>query len=187
MCAGTLKGAKPEVQKKNEETKKNQTKKSGKEKQQAPKNGVGRPRKYKTKKSLETAIEGYFNSISRTVPVLGRGDRPVRNDAGEEMYATEYLRPPTVSGMCLFLGIERSTWQNYCDRKLHPEFAEVTEIAKGRIEAYLEEELVTRDKVQGIMFNLQNNYGWKQKPDREREDEQESGVIVLPPVMEDTE
>ena len=150
------------------------------------KNGPGRPRKYKTKKALETAIDGYFNSISRTVPVIC-GREQAENDDGEPMYQTQYLRPPTISGMCLYLGIERSTWQNYCDRKLHPEFAEITAMARGRIEAYLEEELVTRDKVQGIMFNLQNNYGWRNKPDREREDEQEGGVIVLAPIMEDME
>lgn len=144
----------------------------------------GRPRKYKTKKALETAIESYFNSISRTVPVTNLGVK-VTNDAGELMHRTEYLRPPSISGMCLYLGIERSTWQNYCNPKLHPEFQDVTAMARVRIEAYLEEELLTREKnVQGIIFNLQNNYGWRNKPDKEREDEQEAGVIVLAPVME---
>ena len=32
------------------------------------------------------------------------------------------------------------------------------------MEAYLEEQLLTREKnVQGLIFNLQNNYGWREK------------------------
>lgn len=107
---------------------------------------VGRPKKY-TKKGLETAVEGYFASIS-----------------GGEAWEAEYKRPPTVSGLCLYLGIDRSTWQNYADPKLHPELQEITAYAKMRMEAYLEEQLLTREKnVQGLIFNLQNNYGWREK------------------------
>lgn len=111
--------------------------------------GVGRPKKY-TKKGLEKAVEKYFSSISR--------------DADGEAWAAEYKRPPTVSGLCLYLGVDRSTWQNYADRELHPEFQEITAYAKMRMEAYLEEQLLTREKnVQGLIFNLQNNYGWREK------------------------
>ena len=36
------------------------------------------------------------------------------------------------------------------------------------MEAYLEQELLTREKsVQGLIFNLQNNFGWKQKQEVE--------------------
>lgn len=111
--------------------------------------GFGRPKKY-TKKGLEKAVEEYFSSISR--------------DADSEAWAVEYKRPPTVSGLCLYLGIDRSTWQNYADRELHPEFQEITAYARMRMEAYLEEQLLTREKnVQGLIFNLQNNYGWREK------------------------
>ena len=110
--------------------------------------GAGRPKKY-TKKSLQQAVDGYFASISEN---------------GGEAWAAEYRRPPTVSGLCLYLGIDRSTWQNYADRTLHPEFAEITAMARMRMEAYLEEQLLTREKnVQGLIFNLQNNYGWREK------------------------
>ena len=68
--------------------------------------GAGRPKKY-TKKGLEKAVEGYFASISRDE---------------REAWEAEYKRPPTVSGLCLYLGIDRSTWRNYADPRLHPEF-----------------------------------------------------------------
>lgn len=111
---------------------------------------AGRPKKY-TKKGLEAAVEGYFASIS-----------------GGEAWEAEYKRPPTVSGLCLYLGIDRSTWQNYADPKLHPEFREITAYARMRMEAYLEEQLLVREKnVQGLIFNLQNNYGWREKRELE--------------------
>ena len=125
--------------------------------------GAGRPKKY-TKKSLQAAVDGYFASISRTVQALDDDGKPMRNDAGEPIRVVEYVRPPSVGGLCLYLGIDRSTWQNYADRKLHPELAGVTAYARMRMEAYLEEQLLTREKnVQGLIFNLQNNYGWREK------------------------
>lgn len=124
---------------------------------------AGRPKKY-TKKGLGKAVEGYFASISRKVRVLDEDGEAVYNDVGESIWVTEYISPPTVSGLCLYLGIDRSTWQNYADRELHPEFQEITAYAKMRMEAYLEEQLLTREKnVQGLIFNLQNNYGWREK------------------------
>lgn len=128
---------------------------------------AGRPKKY-SKKALRDAIERYFGSISRTVYARDDTDQKIYNDDGEEITRTEYITPPGVSSLCLYLGIDRSTWQNYADPELHPEFRGVTADARARIEAYLEEQLLTREKgLQGIIFNLQNNYGWKQKQEVE--------------------
>ena len=125
--------------------------------------GAGRPKKY-TKAGLQKAVDGYFASISRTVTALDEDKNPLYNDAGEAIKITQYVRPPSVSGLCLCLGIDRSTWQNYGDARLHPELAGVVAQAKMRMEAYLEEQLLTREKnVQGLIFNLQNNYGWREK------------------------
>ena len=97
-----------------------------------------------------------------------KGTAGSRNDDGEEIKVVQFVVPPSVTGMCLYLGIDRSTWQNYADAALHPELAGICQGARTRIEAYLEQELLTREKgVQGIIFNLQNNYGWKQKQEVE--------------------
>ena len=128
---------------------------------------AGRPKKY-TKKSLREAIERYFRSISRTVPAKDDTGGTIRNDDGEDIRVVQFVIPPSITGLCLYLGIDRSTWQNYCDGEEHPEFRSVTALTRQRIEAYLEQELLTREKgVQGIIFNLQNNYGWKQKQELE--------------------
>lgn len=128
---------------------------------------AGRPKKY-TKKSLREAVDRYFRSISRTIPARDLTGAVVKNDDGEDIMVVQFVVPPSISSMCLYLGIDRSTWQNYADPELHPEFRSVTADARARIEAYLEEQLLTREKgLQGIIFNLQNNYGWKQKQEVE--------------------
>lgn len=128
---------------------------------------AGRPKKY-TKKGLREATERYFRSISRTIAARDLTGATIRNDDGEDITLTQFVVPPSISSMCLYLGIDRSTWQNYCDAQLHPELQDITQTARARIEAYLEEQLLTREKgLQGIIFNLQNNYGWKQKTEME--------------------
>lgn len=128
----------------------------------------GRPRAYQSKEQLGRAVGRYFDSITRTVKVLDDAGEAVLSDGGEPILVTEFVRPPSVSAMCLFLGIDKSTWANYCDNARCPEFKDVTAWAKMRMEAYLEEQLSMREKgVQGIIFNLQNNYGWRQKQEVE--------------------
>lgn len=131
--------------------------------------GAGRPKKYGSKKALADAIDRYFRSISRTIHAKdAKTGKPIYNDDGEPIMITQYIKPPTVSALCLYLGIDRATWFRYCDGQLHPEFESVTAKTKERIEAYLEEQLLTRERgVQGVIFNLQNNYGWRQRQEVE--------------------
>lgn len=150
---------------------------------------AGREKKY-TAKALRESVENYFASISRTAPVKElvptgeldeRGHKifelqPVMNDLNEIMLRKEYVIPPTVSGLCEYLGIHRSTWANYCDKELHPEFFDTTTRARGRMRAYLEEQLLTRKDVRGVIFDLQNNYGYSEK--REIELGQETKKVL---------
>ena len=140
---------------------------------------MARERKFKTSKALREAAETYFDSISRTVEVTemvptGEMDskghavlepKKVMNDRGEVIRTREFLVPPTVVGLCLYLGVHRATWARWCDHKEHPELEEATEWVSAVLRAWNEEQLLTRgDKgVKGIMFNLQNNYGYAQK------------------------
>ena len=128
---------------------------------------MGRQKKY-TKKTLEEAIDLYFRSISGLRQARNGIGAPILDDDGEPIMVRVYAVPPTISGLCLYLGIDRSTWQNYLNREANPDMAGVAEYARARIEAYLEEQLLVREKsVQGIIFNLQNNYGWKNKTEVE--------------------
>lgn len=116
----------------------------------------GRPKTYRTPAALRRAVGAYFDSIEFTRDVSA-GNKKIK--------LTDYAQPPGIGALCLHLGISRRTWANYCDEKKYPMFAPICEEAKLRIEAYLENELVSRQKgsLQGIIFNLQNNYDWKQK------------------------
>ena len=124
---------------------------------------MGRPKKY-TERTLRKAVEAYFDSITREVGMTekvdtGRKDSsghkifenvPVINKRGEQVKYTEYLVPPTVGGMCEYLEIHRSTWAEYCDESLHPEFSDTTTRTRGRMREYLEQQLLIRKDVKGI-------------------------------------
>ena len=137
----------------------------------------GRPKKYNAR-TLKTALNRYFRSISREVAVtemVPTGERdennhmimeavPVLNQNGEQVMKTEFLIPPTVEGMCLRLGIHDSTWNNYCKDE-DQDMREVTQGAREIFRAWLINESLTRagKDIRGIEFNLENNYGYSQK------------------------
>lgn len=136
------------------------------------------PKKY-TDKTLNTAVNKYFKSISREVPLTEKKDSgekdemghviwedvPVLNQLGKQIVQTEYVIPPTVGGLCQFLGIHRSTWADYCDHEKYPEFSDTTTRAQGCMRTWNEEQLLTRPgkEIKGIIFNLENNYGYAEK------------------------
>ena len=134
------------------------------------KKSVGRPKKYSAEK-LAGAVERYFRSISMLVPLTDALGDNILDVDGNPIVIRKYVIPPTISGMCLRLGIDRRTWLNYADPIKNggkPEkpsaLSRVCDDVKLRIEAYLEEQLLIREKsLQGIIFNLQNNYGWAEK------------------------
>lgn len=137
---------------------------------------MGRPKKY-TKKGLTEAVKKYFASISREVAVTekvdtGRKDadghkvyevKAVLNSLGEQAKVLEYIEPPTVGSLCMYLGIHRSTWAEYCDHDEYPEFKDITTWAKERLRMYLEQQLLIRKDVKGVIFDLQNNHGYSEK------------------------
>lgn len=134
---------------------------------------MARRKKY-TQRTLEQAVRRYFASISRERTITERVDSgrkdssghviwntvPIKNLLGEEMKVIEYMVPPTVGGLCSYLGIHRSTWHEYSNKSKHPELAAITGWAKSQMQAWLEEQLVTRRDVRGVVFDLENNYGY---------------------------
>jgi len=143
---------------------------------------MGRPRKY-TDKLLRKELDRYFRSITREKTLTekidsGRKDSyghtiwmtvPITNMDGEEVTQIEYIVPPTVGGICDFLHISRQTWCEYCDKNKHPEFLDTTTQARERLRAWNEMELLTRQgkDLKGIMFNLQNNYDYRERTEIE--------------------
>ena len=133
----------------------------------------GRPRRYKTRAALQRAVDGYFDAISFLKPVVvttltGEVDeeglpktqtrmlREGDNNSGKPKTTLTYFEPPSMEALCLRLGISRDTWASYGKT---PELAPVVEEARLKKAAYLVGELSGKH-VQGIIFDLKNNYGW---------------------------
>ncbi len=128
-------------------------------------------KKYKTVAAFERAVDKYFSSISRRVSVTepvatGRYDKygheiyneePVMSDKGDILTRLEYYQAPTVTSLCLALGICLTTFENYAKRE---GYREVVLRARAMIRAYLENEIIMRKKgsVKGLEFSLEQNF-----------------------------
>ena len=98
---------------------------------------VGRPKLFKTPEELEEKINTYFYQCK------------------------EEERPYTMSGLAFALGIDRKTLINYGKDE---EFFPTIKRARDFVEQYVEERLLTQSGVTtGVIFNLKNNFDWKDK------------------------
>lgn len=67
---------------------------------------------------------------------------------------------PTVSGLCYYIGFsDRHSLSEYAE---FPEFTATVKRARIRIEEHLEQCLFGNN-VTGVIFNLKNNFEWKDK------------------------
>ena len=140
---------------------------------------MGRRKKYRSAAALRREIWFYFDSISKIEPVMERyltgakdawghdeyAWREATNQAGEVVMRRVFHVPPTAAGIREYLGISKSTWAEYGDRKLHPELCEAVEEAREVLQRWREEQLLTRagKDVRGIIFDLQANYGMSER------------------------
>lgn len=105
---------------------------------------VWRPLLFPTKEILQEKIDVYFNSCYRI----------------NEEWAKECIRPLTISWLALELGTSRKVLIEYDEKE---EFSNTIKKAKQRIESWTEEQLYRTTQVTGVIFNLKNNYDWKDK------------------------
>lgn len=153
----------------------------------------GRKKEYKTAAALRRGIEEYLRSITYRVPVTVEVATETTDDKGKEIIicerkklyvdedgfmntegvgkpkmVTEYLEPPDPRKLYLFLGISKQTWANYAkDEKLGAVCEEFKLLCESRLAGLLESS--GGKSVQGIMFNLKNNYGWAEKIEAKQE------------------
>lgn len=144
-------------------------------------NKGGRPRKWSSVKKLEEAIDAYFTSCEGTPVRDGEGELLVYK--GSVIY--EGRKPPTVSGLAYWLGFQST--QSLFDYQKDEKFSAIITRAKLRIESYLEERLMDRDGQRGAEFNLRCNFKWNDKQDTDNGDDEETGVIMMVPTIEEME
>lgn len=107
----------------------------------AEKNKGGRPRKYSEQEVLQTKIDEYFNMCD------------------------DKEKPYTITGLCLYLDIDRVTLLRYEEKE---EFCSTIKRAKNRVENYVEEmSLIGKLNPTVSIFNLKNNFNWKDKQEIE--------------------
>lgn len=97
---------------------------------------IGRPRKYDTAEELEVKIAEYFD------------------------YKDETGRPPSLSGLALFLGFcDRVSLYNY---ERESAFSHTIKRARATISAYVEEEAMMKDRPAGAIW-MMKCMGWKEQ------------------------
>ncbi len=103
------------------------------------KHAGGRPRKFKNKKEMQKKIDTYFDECRKE------------------------KRPITFTGLAYSIGLSRQGLLNYSKKE---EFFDTIKKARDYVEMTLEERLIgTSGTATGIIFNLKNNYDWKDKQD----------------------
>ena len=107
---------------------------------------AGQPMAFKTVEELEEKVESFFTSDDAFLINY--------KDGGEERTFA-----PTISGLALHLGVDRRTIVNYSNKE---EYFPTIKKARARIEAHLEKKLFGNN-VTGLIFNLKNNFDWKDK------------------------
>lgn len=108
---------------------------------------AGRPLAFKSVEDLQEKIDSYF--------VEGG---PAYVDIGDtQMFV------PTVSGLAYHLEVATETLRDYGTKE---EYSATVKRAKQRIEIALEQRLAGQ-AVTGTIFNLKNNFGWKDKSEHE--------------------
>ena len=85
-------------------------------------------------------------------------------------HCDEVGKPYTISGLALWLDCGRDTLIEYesGENGASKELANTLQKAKLRILNYAEDSLWTCKRTAGVIFNLKNNWGWKDKQEVEQ-------------------
>ncbi len=96
----------------------------------------GRPKKYTEVEIMQQKIDKYFFECKQN------------------------NEPYTITGLCIALDVCRDTLNEYMK---NGDFSDTIKKAKLKVENYLEKHLICYSSTTGIIFNLKNNFGWKDK------------------------
>lgn len=114
---------------------------------------TGRPPKYTSAEDMQEDIDAYFESVTYINPDTRQS-----------------ICQPTMSGLADALDMCRQSLLNYAEKG---EFLDTIKKARIKVEIALERHLYG-NSVTGAIFNLKNNFGWKDKQEVEN-----SGITVV--------
>ena len=118
----------------------------------------GRPKKFTDVKEMREAMEDYFIEC----------DNQTKEIVNEKGQTKTILVPYTINGLCLHLNTNRETLSDYQEDIM---FSATIKKAKMIIENWVESKSLTGDiPAVPALFNLKNNFGWKDKTEVETAD-----------------
>jgi hypothetical protein len=132
---------------------------------------MGRWKKYKTAQDFAGAVDSYFRGITYLREVRYpdvwmngawvKGD-PIIGLDGNPLTMEEYIYPPSMCDLEMYLDISRETMSNYRERG---GYAETIEYAERRIKAYKLRMLddPANKNSRGLIFDLENNHGMRER------------------------
>lgn len=120
------------------------------------KNPVGRPLTYKTVDDLQKAIDEYFEYCDNRI-------KQIHTKEGETVAIT-HPAPYTMSGLARALGLSRQALSEYSHKE---QFGDTIKAARDRVQEDIETRLMETSNQSGAIFNLKNNFGWKDKTESE--------------------
>lgn len=122
-------------------------------------------RKYADPEELRQKVNEYFESC---IGVKYYKGHPMFDENGEPLRGQ--VRPYTLSGLARYLGICRNTLKNYELKSkaglIPPEYFEIIQDARMRVQQYAEERLYDKDGSTGARFVLEAGFGWMTEKDR---------------------
>jgi hypothetical protein len=121
----------------------------------------GAPRQFKSPEDMQMVIDDYFESCFQEFTVA------IKDDEGKkigERLLKKQVEPFTITGLALALNLTRQGVLNYEGRE---EFVDTVKRAKLKCENYAEKTLFNGQGATGPIFNLINNYGWKNTTQQE--------------------
>jgi hypothetical protein len=117
---------------------------------------AGRPLKFETPEIMQELIDKYFKTCTTRRLLQAGGEVSEESESALDFTEDAY---PTITGLCLALDTTRDLLIDYTERD---EFSDTIKKAKNRVEAFNEQRLFGNN-VTGVIFNLKNNFGWKDK------------------------
>ena len=121
---------------------------------------AGQPQKFKTPEEMQSAIEDYFDYCDNRI-------QSVYSKSRDEVIEIIKPAPYTILGLCRVLRMSRQSLLNYEKTEGYEEFFDTVKEAKLRIAEDIETRSIEGNAA-GPIFNLKNNFGYKDKTEQEQ-------------------
>jgi len=132
------------------------------------KHAGGRPLKFKTVKEMQDKINSYFDFCDNRT-------REIMDKKGNTVTIT-VPAPYTMSGLANALDTTRETISCYKEKD---EFTDTIMRARAKVQEDIEIRLMETRNEKGAIFNLINNFGWKQKQETDITSKGDQ-ILVMP-------